>query len=81
MSENKPKLEYETTAFIVELNGKFLVAYWNVFSWTDNLTHATKFNETLTDLSDFTSKNNDEYKNIIRAKIIPIKEMTTYQLG
>ena len=81
MSDEQQKIG---TGQVIELNGK----YWGrttdkLFGWVSwvDLMNATIFNNQLRITTDVVMDNDDEYENLAKAKIIPIKEITIRQVG
>jgi hypothetical protein len=70
------------TGQVIELNGK----YWGrnindmYATWVD-LMNATIYNNELSVTTDVVMDNHDEYENLSKATLLPIKQITTRQVG
>lgn len=72
------------TGQVIELNGK----YWGrtrdkLFGWASwvDLMDATIYNNELSKTTDVVMDNDDEYQNLSKATLIPIKQITIRQVG
>ena len=70
------------TGQVIELNGKYWGRTWDRMfaTWVD-LMDATIYNHELSVTTDVVFDDNEEYENLAKATLLPIKQITTRQVG